>query len=122
MWINPARVTQHSYDHEFEILDVARNSSPESTEGIMSDKPKITVSEDGVLGFDWPERTPEEKAARKSFSARYGHVKRRLTRYQPLTDDLLEFALECFADETIREKLKKGEPLTEYELHVLLDV
>ena len=75
------------------------------------------VFEDGSVG-----RTPEGKAARRSFSARYGHITRRLTRNQPLTGKLLEFALDIFADGTIREKLKNGEPLTEYELHVLLDV
>lgn len=40
--------------------------------------------------------TDEERAARKSFSARYGHITRRLTRYQPLKGKTLEFALECF--------------------------
>lgn len=88
----------------------------------MSDKPKITVSGDGVLGFDWPQRTPEEKAARKSFSAQCGHVKRRILSGERLKGKTLKFALDVISDDTVCAKLKAGEKLTDYEAHLVVDV
>jgi hypothetical protein len=69
-----------------------------------------------------PQRTPEEKAARKKFATQCGHVSRRLYRDERLTGELLELAVSaCFEDMTA-EKLRKGEPLTDYEKHLIVDV
>jgi hypothetical protein len=60
---------------------------------------------------------------RKQVSARCGHVTRRLARKEPLTGKVLEFALEVVGDsDEIGAKLKAGEQLTDYELHLMLDV
>lgn len=68
----------------------------------------------------------------KSISARCGHVKRRLSRNEPLKGKVLEFALsivegDCRSpdDELLRgmaEKLKAGEALSDYEYHIMVDV
>jgi hypothetical protein len=85
---------------------------------------------------------------RKSESARYGHVKRQLKQNKPLTGDLLDLALNLVGadnymlnaegrysrrdarplnknDEphiSMIGKLKAGQPLDEYELHLMIDV
>lgn len=64
----------------------------------------------------------------KSTSAKCGHIKRRLSRGERLTGKTLEFALEVLATGCgeskgeIAEKLEAGIQLTEYELHLMLDV
>lgn len=64
----------------------------------------------------------------KGISAKCGHVKRRLTKNEPLEGKVLEFALSLIveADDDflngISEKLKAGEKLDEHELHIMLDV
>jgi hypothetical protein len=69
-----------------------------------------------------PQRTPQEKAARKHFATQCGHVSRRLYRDERLEGELLELAVSaCFEDATA-EKLRKGEPLTDYEKHLVVDV
>ncbi len=61
----------------------------------------------------------------KGISAKCGHVKRRLNRNEPLEGKVLEFALSLIgeADDDflngIAEKLKAGEKLDEYELHMV---
>ena len=94
----------------------------------MSEQPKQPVkfilNSDGqieIIGI--PELTEAERAERKARSAKCGHVKRRLVRNEPLTGDLLEFALgivEPGGD--IAAKLKAGQTLSPYELHLVIDV
>ena len=65
-------------------------------------------------------------------SAKCGHVKRRLTRGEPLTGKVLQFALEVLAEsgggtgddftDGIAEKLLTRTQLTDYELHLMVDV
>lgn len=65
-------------------------------------------------------------------SAKCGHVKRHLSRNEPLNGEVLEFALSCLPDEGspadnellggIRQKLLSGSKLTEYEYHVFVEV
>ena len=64
-----------------------------------------------------------------SFSAKSGHVKRRLRRNEPLTGTVLEFALGIIESgppddlcNGMAAKLKAGQPLSDYECHILLDV
>jgi len=63
-----------------------------------------------------------EPVERKAVSARCGHVKRRLVRGEPIAGKLLEFALDTISDEAISAKLQAGERLSEYELHLVVDV
>ncbi|MCG5077225.1 hypothetical protein [Paraburkholderia tagetis] len=68
--------------------------------------------------------------ASKSMSARFGHIKRRLIRDEPLTGDLLKLALDVVGDgdsgdaqiDTIANKLMSGQKLGTYELHLMVDV
>jgi hypothetical protein len=69
-----------------------------------------------------PQRTPEEKAARKRFAAQCGHVSRRLYRDERLTGDLLELAVSAAFEDVTKEKLRNGEPLNDYEKHLIVDV
>jgi hypothetical protein len=68
-----------------------------------------------------------------SISAKCGHVKRRLSRGEPLTGKLLEFALDVIGEGTgnsrhdaffdvIAAKLKDGTQLSEYEFHMFVEV
>ncbi len=68
------------------------------------------------------ERTEEQKRAAKSFSARCGHVKRRLKLGEPLKGKTLELALEYAQDDEVKRKLEAGEELSEYEYHILVEV
>src|SRR5690242_9741652 len=65
--------------------------------------------------------TPERRAARKSFGTRCGHLKRKLRAKERLEGKMLEFALDIANDE-IGQKLKAGEPLDGYEMHLMIDV
>ncbi len=66
----------------------------------------------------------------KSTSARLGHVKRRLIRDEPLAGDHLKLALDVVGDgntgdrliDGIANKLKTGQKLDAYELHLVVDV
>jgi hypothetical protein len=82
--------------------------------------------DDGSFGFDMPEQSAEETAARKAHSTRCGHVKRRLANDERLTGKTLEFALGILGDDEfsrgIAEKLKAGKKLGEYEFHMLVEV
>lgn len=62
-------------------------------------------------------------------SAQCGHIKRKLSRNQPLSGELLELALRITEGERMTDfdtelsrKLKAGEPLSEYEYHIFMDV
>jgi len=77
----------------------------------------------------------EMRKDRKIRGARYSHVTRRINAEQPLKGETLELALELvecedpsagvnsepFSQEVAR-KLKAGEPLTEYEKHIMVDM
>ncbi len=68
----------------------------------------------------------------RSSAARRGHVKRRLRRNERLTGELLTLALETIGvsegptGDSLRDgmarKLMEGEPLDDYELHLLVDI
>jgi hypothetical protein len=77
------------------------------------------------------EESPSDRLERKKRSARCGHIKRRLVRNKPLTGDLLEFALSIVAENNdadtdevngIARKLNAGQQLSDYELHIMVDV
>ena len=67
--------------------------------------------------------------ASRSFSARCGHIARRLNAKQPLTGKVLTLALDIIDEmdhrgaevEAIREKIRTGAQLTDYESHVMVD-
>jgi len=68
------------------------------------------------------------KKMSNSISAQCGHVKRRLRTGEPLTGKVLQFAL-SHVDQSadpllmgITKKLNAGEPLSEYEYHVFVEV
>jgi hypothetical protein len=89
-------------------------------------KPEIIVHEDGKAEIVDDGRfffTPEESAEQKKISTKCGHVARRLARNEALTGKVLEFALSVVGEDSdIGIKLKNGEQLTDYELHLMLDV
>jgi len=66
-------------------------------------------------------------------SAKYGHIKRGLSKKEPLKGKTLELALEILSvdyDDSefgnfmkgIRKKIKNGEPLGDYEYHYFVEV
>ncbi|MBR0808872.1 hypothetical protein JQ636_35535 [Bradyrhizobium japonicum] len=72
---------------------------------------------------DWSTpRTAEEKAERKSFATLCGHVSRRLYRNERLTGSVLELAVRAAPDQATAEKLRNGEPIGDYEKHLIVDV
>lgn len=73
------------------------------------------------------ERSEREK---RSWSAKCGHIKRRISADEPLKGKTLVFALELLKSEsfsdndmikTISEKIKKGDNLSNYEKSILED-
>lgn len=65
----------------------------------------------------------------KSISAQCGHIKRRLLRNEPLKGELLDLALSIVGDPerddlaaSMHAHLSAGEPLSEYERHIMVDV
>jgi hypothetical protein len=59
----------------------------------------------------------------KSNSAKCGHVKRRLLRNERLSGKTLEFALGVVGEDSdLADKLRTGQPLSDYELHWMVDV
>jgi hypothetical protein len=79
-------------------------------------------------------RDPAKEKARRTRNARCGHIARRLRRKEPLTGDLLKFALDLVEPEPgnkddfsqfagrIATKLKHGMPLDDYEGHIMEEV
>lgn len=67
---------------------------------------------------------------RKSRGASYSHVTRRLRAKEPLKGKTLELALSLVGDgergdelmNGIAKKLNAGQPLTDYELHIMVDM
>lgn len=67
--------------------------------------------------------SPERVAERKRFGARCGHIKRKLRLGERLEGELLEIAVDVAGPHSqIVDKLKAGQPLGDYELHLMLDV
>lgn len=63
---------------------------------------------------------------RRSRSARYGHIQRRILQDEPLSKPLLALALEKLdqnreMEKKIAEKLRKSIALDEYEKHVMVE-
>lgn len=69
-----------------------------------------------------PQRTPEERAARKRFATFCGHVSRRLHKNERLTGNVLDLALSAVNDDSTAEKLNNSEPLSDHEKHLIVDV
>jgi len=88
---------------------------------------EVVMREDGVLEIisdRFPGPSPSERAERNKISAKCGHVKRRLVRNEPLTGELLEIALSAVGENNngLVNKLKAGEQLSDYQLHLMLDM
>ena len=67
--------------------------------------------------------TPERVAERKRIGARCGHVKRKLKQGEALEGELLEFAIETVVgNPALVEKLRSGQQLRDYELHLMVDM
>lgn len=67
--------------------------------------------------------SPERAAERKRVGTRCGHVKRKLRLGERLEGDLLAFAVATAGGNVeIAEKLNAGERLSDYELHLMVDV
>lgn len=103
-----------------------RTTSP-GTDGAMSSPNKPPSSIGAKRFFErlaaFQEETPAQIAERKALSARCGHVKRRLVRHEALKGELLEFAIGIVGENhDLAEKLRTGQRLSEYELHLMLDV
>lgn len=74
----------------------------------------------------------DKRKQRKSRGASYGHLTRRLKKNEPLKGKTLELALELTAvhgdDElsrlvrNMRVKMQAGQPLDEYEYHIMVEV
>ena len=69
-----------------------------------------------------PKRTPEENADRKRLATLCGHVLRRLKNNERLTGNVLDLAVSAAFDEKTAEKLRNGDPLDDYEKHLIVDV
>ncbi|MBR1089442.1 hypothetical protein JQ621_18425 [Bradyrhizobium manausense] len=61
----------------------------------------------------------DKNPERKRFNKLLNRVRRNLKKDEPLTRDVLEFALNAVRDDKIAEKLKRGEPLSDYEKHMI---
>lgn len=61
---------------------------------------------------------------RKSFGARISHITRRINSKEPLTGKTLELALDIIGDSfpDVSKKLEEGEPLSDYEQHLIVDM
>jgi hypothetical protein len=67
--------------------------------------------------------SPERRAERKRVGVRCGHIKRKLKEGQALEGGLLEFAVETVGgNKALAEKLRTGQQLDGYELHLMLDM
>jgi hypothetical protein len=64
----------------------------------------------------------DKNPERKRFNKLFNRVRRCLKKNERLTGDVLEFALSATRHEDIAEKLRKGEPLSDHEKHLIIDV
>ena len=121
---------------------VEKLESPETSPKYITELETIKVVHDGrsyrkngeILDeMEVEFKTYEEmRKERKARGASYGHVKRRLLKNEPLKGKTLELALDLVdvngdddlskMGRNIGTKLRKGQPLDEYELHVMVDV
>ena len=102
--------------------------SAKMTKGQSLSEYEIHVMNDLISNMDYEEKRKE----RKSRGARYGHITRRLSRNEPLTGKTLELALELvnvYGDDeqsrfvrNIGVKMQAGQPLDQYEYHIVVDV
>jgi len=88
------------------------------------ERPRVVLHEDGTIEVTRGrmEASPEQRAARKAVGARCGHIKRKLLQGDVSKGELLELALEVARDEDIAAKLKAGQKLNDYEMHLMVDV
>jgi hypothetical protein len=84
----------------------------------------IVVDDRGNLSIAslLPEPPAHDGKERKARIARCGHIKRRLVRGERLTGKLLTYALDVIRDDVIAAKLQAGDTLTDYEMHLVLDL
>jgi hypothetical protein len=116
------------FDGDATVCKLYRAIGDKLKEGQPLSDYEIYLMNGRVSNIDYEEKRKE----RKSNGARYGHITRRLNNNEPLTGKTLELALELVDvigdDEqskfvrNIGAKLKAGEPLDEYEHHILVDV
>lgn len=118
---DPSFVSAASYE-----LIVSRYAA--STPGATwAPRPESVESEDEIAKYE------VQRKERKAKGASYGHVKRRIRANEPLTGKTLELALELVTpvkpgapvdelNQSIAKKLKAGEPLSDYESHIMCDV
>jgi hypothetical protein len=97
----------------------------------MSKSKQGMAQDDDTIGSPVADFSKLKEHERRSHSARCGHVKRRLLEGRPLTGELLDFALSIIGDQKklgslrlsdLGRKLIDGERLTEYQLHLMVDV
>lgn len=70
-----------------------------------------------------PDAFSNERTDTKSNSAKCGHVKCRLLRSERLTGKTLAFAISVVGEASdLADKFRTGEPLSDYELHWMVDV
>jgi hypothetical protein len=73
-----------------------------------------------------PQVLEDQKRQRKSHGASYGHVKRQIKEGKVLKGEVLELALGVLGQDDLSKKmaakLKTGQSLDDYELHLMLDV
>jgi hypothetical protein len=97
--------------------------TPGRTPVTKPDKPSDRERMAARLAKFMESETPERVAERKRVSARCGYVKRKLKQGEALEGDLLEFAVDTVGGNTeLAEKLKAGQQLSDYELHLMFDM
>ncbi len=116
------------FDGDESVCKLYRVIGDKFKEGQPLSDYEIYLMNDRVMSIEYEER----RKGRKSRGASYGHITRRLNNNEPLTGKALELALELVDvigdDEqskfvrNIGVKLKAGQPLDEYEHHILVDV
>lgn len=116
------------FDGDEDVCKLYRNIGAKLKAGQPLSEYEIYLMGDRVMNKDMEERRKERKAR----GARYGHVKRGLSNNKPLTGKTLELALELVNvhgdDEhsrfvrNIGVKMQAGQPLDEYEYHIVVDV
>ena len=68
------------------------------------------------------ESLDDENPERKRLKKLCSRVKRGLKKDERLTGDVLECALSAVQDENTADKLRNGEPLSDFEKHLIVDV
>jgi hypothetical protein len=120
-----ARNNSNSEDNFSKFLN---DMSSKIMQGMPLAAYELQVMSGIIYNIDYEEMEKE----RKSMGSRLGHIKRRLAKKEPLTGETLDLAMELVAvhgdDEkskfvrNIGVKMGAGQPLDEYEYHILVDV